>query len=320
MPFLTAALPVRVRSIHPKDLMRSNYISRPITLLSVASLAISAACGSRDAQQASATPAREIQLAPAGAAQPQLNDAPLPQQPAPNPAPAPVSAPAPTRAPEVRRPAPVRRRVAQAPDPSPTPRTPVVPVAPIAAAPAPSLTGTIDAGRTLAVNPSARICTNTHHAGDRFTTTLSEAVQGSDGVSIPAGSVVTLRVVESARSEHSKDNIKFSFDVVSVRVGEETYDVDGRVKESAPLEKVRAQSTGDQAKKVGAGAAIGAIAGQILGRNTKSTIIGGVVGAAAGTAVAAGTADYDGCLPTTAVLRITLNRPLLLKIPRKSAY
>jgi len=81
---------------------------------------------------------------------------------------------------------------------------------------------------------------------------------------------------------------------------------------------VRAQSTGDQVKKVGAGAAIGALAGQLLGRNTKSTVIGGAVGAAAGAAVAAGTADYDGCLATTGAISIALNKPLRVRLLPKA--
>jgi hypothetical protein len=174
--------------------------------------------------------------------------------------------------------------------------------------------GTIDAGRTLTVHPASRVCTTAQKVGDRVSAILSDAVQGSNGAAIPAGSTVMLRVLESARSQNSKDSVKLSFAVVSVRVGDETYEVDGRVSTTTPLEKVRVQTTGDQAKKVGAGAAIGAIAGQILGRNTRSTVIGGVVGGAAGAAVAAGTADYDGCVPTTGVMTITLSQPLRIKV------
>jgi uncharacterized membrane protein len=99
-----------------------------------------------------------------------------------------------------------------------------------------------------------------------------------------------------------------------VRVGDDAYQLDGRVTQTSPLEKVRVQSTTDQAKKVGVGAVIGAIAGQLLGKNTKSTVIGGAVGAAAGAAVAAGTADYDGCVPTTAALVVNLDAPLRIRL------
>ena len=47
----------------------------------------------------------------------------------------------------------------------------------------------------VTLKPAARICTNTHRPGDRFTATLASAVQGSNGVEIPAGAVAVLRHV-----------------------------------------------------------------------------------------------------------------------------
>ena len=95
---------------------------------------------------------------------------------------------------------------------------------------------------------------------------------------------------------------------------ERSYDVTGHVSQTTPLEKVRVQSTTDQAKKVGAGALIGALAGQLLGKNTRSTVMGGAVGAAAGAAVAAGTTTYDGCVPTTETLMVGLDAPLRIRL------
>ncbi|HVT41002.1 MAG TPA: hypothetical protein VHE78_18340 [Gemmatimonadaceae bacterium] len=285
------------------------------TPLVLATIALLGACSNKDAQQPANQPVREIQLAPASGTQPQLNDVPAQQTSAPAPAPAPRKQP--------QRP----RSVAQ----TPTPPAPTVVVTPInqspssaaggaAAAPAaaPAVveapTGTVEPGRTFTVHPAVRICTNTHHVGDRVAATLSETVQGSNGVTIPAGSVVMLRVAESAKSIHSKDSVKLAFDAASVRVGDATYPLEARVARATPIETVRVQSTADQAKKVGVGAAIGALAGQIFGRNTRSTVIGAAVGAGAGVAVAAGTADYDGCMPTTGALTVTLTQPLKVKL------
>jgi hypothetical protein len=305
--------------------MRSKYTSRSATLLAIVSLAAVTACGDKGSQQTSGTPAREIQLAPSAPAQPQLNDTP---------APASAAAPAVTK-----KPAPKPERVAKAPQPS-EPAQPQVLVRPLnaqdnataatSAAPAPAAAlggmapapsappypamGTLNAGTSFAVRPLARVCTNTFKPGDRFTATLSESVAGSDGAVIPAGSSVVLKVDESTRSENSKDSLKLTFSAVSLRIGQQSYDVTGHVSQTTPLEKVRVQSTTDQAKKVGVGAVIGAIAGQLLGKNTKSTVIGGAVGAAAGAAVAAGTADYDGCVPTTANLVVNLDAPLRIRL------
>jgi hypothetical protein len=303
--------------------MRSKYTSRSATLLAIVSLAAVTACGDKGSQQASGTPAREIQLAPSAPAQPQLNDVP---------APASAAAPAVTK-----KPAPKPERVVKAPRPS-EPTQPQVVVRPLNAqdnagaaasavpaaasagtSPSPSAppspaTGTLNAGTSFAVRPLARVCTNTFKPGDRFTATLSEPVAGSDGAMIPAGSSVVLKVDESTRSENSKDSLKLTFSAVSLRIGQQSYDLTGHVSQTTPLEKVRVQSTTDQAKKVGAGAVIGAIAGQLLGKNTRSTVIGGAVGAAAGAAVAAGTADYDGCVPTTANLVVNLDAPLRIRL------
>jgi hypothetical protein len=290
--------------------MQASKQSRGWTAL-MAGVVLLAGCGRKDAQPATNPPAREIQLAPTGNAQPQLNDAPVASQPA----------AAPARAPRKQQRA-ARRAVVEAPAPPPEPTVVVTPLnpPPSAAAPPPAEVpaappvGIVETGRMLTVHPAIRVCTNTQKVGDRVSALLGNDVQGSNGLIIPAGSAVTLRVAESVRSENSKDNMRLAFDVVSVRIGNESYEVDGRVTTATPLEKVRAQSTGDQAKKVGAGAVIGAIAGQLLGHNTRSTVVGGAVGAAAGAAVASGTADYNGCLPTSGALTITLNRPLRIRV------
>lgn len=179
--------------------------------------------------------------------------------------------------------------------------------------------GTIDAGASFGAVPSGRVCTSTNKVGSTFTAATSAPVNGSNGLVVPTGSVVELRVSESAQSQNSKDNVKLAFEAVSVQVAGATYPLDARVARPADLELVRAQSTTTQAGKVGAGAAIGAIAGQVIGHNTRSTVTGAVVGAAAGTAVAMGTADYDGCLKEGTKIEITLNAPLKVLVSKKSS-
>ena len=106
-----------------------------------------------------------------------------------------------------------------------------------------------------------------------------------------------------------------------LRIGDETYEVAGHVTETPALQRVGTQSTGDKAKKIGAGAAIGAIAGQILGRNTKSTVIGGAVGAAAGAVAAASSETYEGCIAENSTIAFTLDKPLTIRVasPRPDA-
>jgi hypothetical protein len=297
--------------------MRPEYTPRAATLLAIVLVAAVSACGDKNSQQASAAPAREIQLAPNPPAQPQLNDTAVGANAA---SVSKQTPPKPVRVSKAPAPKPAEQQVTVRPlnaqdnpaTPAPAPAPAAVAPAP-AAAPAPTV-GTVSAGVSFAVHPVARVCTNTFKAGDRFTATLSESVSGSDGAVIPAGSSVVLKVDESTRSINSKDSLKLTFSVVSLRIGEQSYDVTGHISQTAPLEKVRVQTVGDQAKKVGVGAAIGALAGQLLGKNTRSTLIGAGVGAAAGGAVAAGTTDYDGCVPTTANLLVGLDAPLRIKL------
>ena len=262
--------------------MLSNITRRLVAPLAL--VALVAACGGKETDEA----ARDIELAPAdsGAA---VNDAPA--QPAATPAPAPAPAP------ETKAPAPAPRPAASTPTKTTSSRM-----------------GTIAAGTSFNVSTGAKMCTNTHKTGDTFTATLGADVTGTNGARIPAGSIVTLRVTESAISKNSKDNWKFAFDVVSVSIGGQSYDVEGDVTKVATIEAVRSQSTGQQAGKVATGAAVGALAGQLLGKDTKSTVVGAAVGAAAGGAVAAGTADYEGCLPANGTITIAITKAL--SVPR----
>jgi hypothetical protein len=239
-------------------------------------LLVAAACGGQPDADAS----REIELPPA-AADSTLGDAAAtpPAQPA-APAPAPVT---------------------KAPAPAPT-------------RPAAARSGVIAAGTALPLAAGARICTNTHAVGDRFTAVTSADVAGSNGAVIPAGSEVTLEVVESARGENSQDKVKLSFRPVSITVRGTAMDLTADVTQVARLEFVRVQSTGTQAGKVAAGAAVGAVAGQLLGRDTKSTVAGAAVGAVAGGAVAAATTDYNGCLAANGAITVALREDLRIRV------
>jgi len=246
---------------------------------------------------------RQVELAPAASAQPQLGDtaravtaptADLNAAPAAPAKPARAAAPA---APAARTPA------AAAPAPAPA----------RAAAPARATTGVIAGGSSMSVAMGSRVCTNTHKVGDLVTATLSSDVAGTNGAAIPAGASVTLRVSESKRGENGKEGIRLAFEPVSVTFGGSSYAIDGTAT-MVNMETIRAQSTGDQAKKVAAGAVIGAIAGQLLGKKTKSTVVGAAVGAAAGGAVAVGSADWNACLGAGRPVTVTLAGPVTVKL------
>jgi len=274
-----------------------------IALTPLAVLALVSACkNAEDAKPES----RQVELAPAPAAQPQLADT----------AAAPPAAPA--EKPAAKPPAPKSASPRQ-PAPAASSATSAAPAAPAAATtsaaparPAAPATGTIAAGAAIGVAATARVCTNTHKVDDKVTATVSAVARGSNGVEVPTGATMTLKVTEAVRGENGKEGIRLAFAPVSVTINDVTYDVEGTASHG-DLETVAAQTKGDQAKKVAAGAVIGAIAGKLIGKKKKDAVIGGAVGAAAGGAIAAGSTDWNGCLPQGGRVNVVLSQPLTIK-------
>lgn len=252
-------------------------------------------------------------------AQPQLQDVPA------NASRTPVVESAPAPAPKMRvvsrgsgRPAspPVARRTQSAPAPDATPQ-------PVVTESGNSVTenargserqlGIIGAGEQISLYSGQRVCTNTNSVGDRFTATLVEAVQGSNGAIIPAGATAIVEITRSSRSDGPNDPVQLEFAVRSISINGRSYQVASTVT-FAQVDRIRAESGSDDARKVATGAAIGAIAGQILGRRTKSTVIGAATGAAAGAVMAARNSHYDGCIPTGGRIAIRLTEPLYVQL------
>lgn len=173
--------------------------------------------------------------------------------------------------------------------------------------------GVIASGEQISLYSGQRVCTNTNAVGDRFTATLVEAVQGSNGAMIPAGATAIVEITRASRSNGANDPVELELAVRSISINGRSYQVSSSVT-SAQVDRVRTETGSDDARKVATGAAIGAIAGQILGRRTKSTVIGAATGAAAGAVIAARTAHYDGCIPTGGRIAIRLTEPLYVQL------
>ncbi|HEY8833086.1 MAG TPA: YMGG-like glycine zipper-containing protein [Gemmatimonadaceae bacterium] len=169
--------------------------------------------------------------------------------------------------------------------------------------------GTIASGSEISLYSGQRVCTNTYAVGDRFTASVAESVQGTNGVAIPAGATAVIEVTSLKRSENANDNITMEFVVRSIAFNGTTYPVSSTVT-SAQVDKVRNGDASNDVRKVATGAVIGAIAGQIFGHHTKSTVIGAATGAAAGAVVAGATGKYDGCVPNGGRISLKLNQPM----------
>ena len=248
--------------------------------------------------------ARDLQLAAAQpATEPQLNDGPL-EAPA-----TPVA-----ESPKPRAGSTPRRTVPRQPmidtttlrDRSPAPVVEVEQQA--AEAPAP-VRGLL-AGTSIGVSTRAQVCTN-NRPGDKIVGTVTSAVVGEDGVTIPAGTPVVLEVAAASPGD-SPESAQLQLRVRSVVVDGEPRPVLGEVASETPLERGPVQASGSDRKKVIGGAIAGAVIGQVMGRDTRSTVIGAAAGAAAGTAAAAATRKYHACLPAGASVRVTTSQAIIL--------
>ena len=172
--------------------------------------------------------------------------------------------------------------------------------------------GTIASGSEISLYSGQRVCTDKYAVGDRFTASVAESVQGSNGVSIPAGATAVIELTSLKRSENANDNITMEFVVRSIAFNGTTYPVNADVT-AAQVEKVRNGDASNDGRKVATGAVIGAIAGQIFGRKTKSTVIGAATGAAAGAIVAGATGKYDGCVPNGGRISLKLNQAMVVQ-------
>lgn len=291
----------------------SKYISRwcaPLALLAALTAAACTDAKKSDSLAQDTSLNRDLQMANQdSAAQPALTDVPATR----TPSTAAPSAPAPT----VRTPVRTNTRpIVRTPTPTRTTPRPTTPAAPTTTASGNTVTrgpsgserrlGNIPAGSEISLTSNSRICTNTNRVGQRFSATVANSVEGSNGAVIPAGATASVEITELKRSENANDQIKMGFRVVSVSFGGRTYPVSATTT-YANVDRVRNQPKNKDIQKVIGGAAVGAIIGQVLGHDTKATVIGAAAGAAAGTGAAAATANYEGCVPSGGRITITLD-------------
>jgi len=275
-----------------------------------------------DALASDTSLAHDLQLANAdSAAQPQLKDVPATVEPAANPV---TTAPRVTKrqtAAEILTPSRNPRRVATTPQTTTEPAERTAETTPNGntvtensntGGSSERAVGMIASGSEISLYSGQRVCTNTYAVGDKFTASVAESVQGSNGVSIPAGATAVIEITGLKRSENANDNIEMEFAVRSIAFNGKSYPVSSTVT-SAQVDKVRNGDASNDGKKVATGAIIGAIAGQIFGHKTKSTVIGAATGAAAGAVVAGATGKYDGCVPNGGRISLKLNQPMTVQ-------
>lgn len=244
-----------------------------------------------------------------------FNDAPIggavkaervPNEPTPKPQPPRASAPRPRPVPKPHQPT---MRVARTPEP--TPPQPVATAPAQAPAPTPAPTGVIGSGARIGMSTNGKVCTTTLLVGDKFTATVTSGATGTNGASIPSGSIVVLEVASIDRADPIESS-RIDFRVRSVEVNGEPQSASGDVTSLGPMQAIQTSSGNDRNKVIG-GVVAGAVLGQIFGRSTKATVIGAAAGAAAGTVAAKRGQGSEACLPEGSPMRLTFTRDVVVR-------
>ncbi len=202
--------------------------------------------------------------------------------------------------PPASRPAPSRTTPSPAPVPSPAPAS----TPPPAPAPAPAVPQ-LASGTKLNTVTLDTISSRTNKAGDQVRVRVASDVVDADGVTvIPAGSIVTLAIVEIAPAANKGGVGTLTLSARTVTINGTSVPITARATDYA-FEMRGRGVTGREVAKTGAGAAAGAIIGRVIG-GKKGTVIGAVGGAAAGAAVADATQDRDIVVDAGSAMVLTL--------------
>lgn len=285
-------------------------------------VAVAACGGDRDVAASDSALARDLALANVVASQPEFNDAPLADAPqaeqvTPEPPPAAVTTPRAASTPPAPRPAPRPAAPRPRPQPEPVPEKEAPESAEDersnpAPGPAPAERAGFAAGTRLALTTDARVCTISGRPGDKLTATLRDAVRGTGGAIIPAGSLVVLEVASVEPGEPAESGA-IVFRVRSLDVNSTAYPSRGSGVARGDLQRTRVPAVNaSDRRKVVTGAVAGAILGRVLGGDARGAVIGAAAGGAAGAVSARRDQQFEGCLPAGSPVTIVLEEGLLV--------
>jgi uncharacterized protein YcfJ len=157
----------------------------------------------------------------------------------------------------------------------------------------------------VATNAIDSIHSHLNKAGDLVRVKVANDVADADGkVVIPAGSVVTLQIVQIAEAWNSGVKGTLVLSANDVDINGVRYPLTARASDYAYQMKARPIGAAEVAK-TGIGAAAGAIIGHAIGGKT-GTVVGAVGGGAAGAAVASKTANHDIIVHAGSSVTLTL--------------
>lgn len=170
----------------------------------------------------------------------------------------------------------------------------------------------VAAGTVIPVSLEDSINSRHDTWGKLLTGKVMQNVTGPNGeVLVRAGTPLRL-TVSRLRPGRGKGKGEIEIQADSITVQGRPRKLEAKV-ESVPYELRGRGVTGEEAAKVGVGAAGGAVVGGVVTGKTKGAVIGGVVGAAAGAALASQTAAKDVVVAARTPVRVVLTAPLVIR-------
>jgi hypothetical protein len=197
--------------------------------------------------------------------------------------------------------------------PSPEPNYPDDPApAPVRSlAPAAAVAGdriSVPTGTRLTIRTVDAIDSDRNKVGDKFAATLDQPLYVNDVLVVPKGADVYGRLEEAKEAGHLAGKSQLRLSLTGVVVNGQTYALS-----TGDYELSGKSRTGNTAKKVGGGAAVGALIGAVVGGG-KGAAVGAGVGAGAGTAVQVATKGDQVHVPSETLLEFALNQPVTLPV------
>jgi len=198
-----------------------------------------------------------------------------------------------------------------APRPAPNYAEPA-PSAPVrSATPTPVNVGdrvSVPTGTRLTIRTIDAIDSDRNHVGDKFAGTLDEPLYVNDVLVVPKGADVYGRLEEAKEAGRLAGKSQLRLSLTGIVVNGQTYALS-----TGDYELSGKSRTGNTAKKVGGGAAVGALIGAVVGGG-KGAAIGAGVGAGAGTAVQVATQGDQVHVPSETLLEFALDQPVTIPI------
>jgi type IV secretory pathway VirB10-like protein len=167
---------------------------------------------------------------------------------------------------------------------------------------------TVPAGTPLSLTLDTAVASDASKLADAVHATLANPLVVNGTTVLPAGTEAMGSVVEVEQSGRVKGRAVLAIAFDRLQSGRDSYTIAARIRREAEATK------GEDAAKIGIGAAAGAIVGA-LADGKKGAAVGSAVGAGAGTGVVLATRGDEVSLAAGTVIETTLEQPLKVQVP-----